>query len=784
MPSSATPSPAPLPGFRALSVKPAILTYPEDGGFRIVGDRARLDLVAPDGVLPTRWAVIDWKAVTAKGTPCPIRLLVFAEKDGHHASVIDLKAQAGGGQVVRFPHKVERIMLQCHNDVEWIRLERFHVRRIGTAQALYRLARPRLNRRMANPRHLKQLAKVLFWEGMNGVILRLSGPGAEADESARYKAWIERNERLEETDRELIARRIAGMPAKPLISIVMPTYRTPERWLRRAIESVREQIYPHWELCIADDASPDPQVAAVVAEYQAIDTRVKFMRRPVNGHISAASNSALEMASGDFVALLDHDDEFGPLALYMVAEEINAHPDAGLIYTDEDKIDADGNRFDPYFKPDWNPDLMLSHNMITHLAVFRRSVLAELGGFRSAYDGSQDYDLMLRVIERIGARGIRHIPFILYHWRAIQGSTALAHGEKPYAHDLARKAIKEHLDRTGHPGAVVRPALNHSLHRVTYPVPDPAPRVDIIIPTKDKADLLRCCITSILEKTLYPDYRILIVDNRSEEEATRRYFDEVSADPRISVVKYDAPYNFAALNNWAVGQCEAPLLAFVNNDIEVIAPEWLGEMVGHALRPEVGPVGAKLYYPDDTIQHAGVIVGLGGLAGHAHHLEPRSSAGYVGRAVLTQGFSAVTAACLVLRRALFEAVGGFDAEAFGIAYNDVDLCLRLGERGYRSVWTPYAELYHHESASLGDPNSDKRREQFKREADAFRNRWAKVIAHDPAYNPNLTRTSGKFSLAPVPELSRPWLTLPAEPASGGVGPGAEGVSRGVPTGAM
>nr|WP_222533338.1 glycosyltransferase family 2 protein [Azospirillum sp. 412522] len=750
----------------------------------MVGDRARLEVVAPNGILPTRWTLVDWRAVNAKGAPCPIRLIVYAEKDGGPVNLIDLKAQAEGWQLVRLPHKVDRIFLQGHNNAEWIRLERFQVRQISTPRALYRLARPRLSRRLVKPRHLKQLGKVFFWEGMNGVIARLAGPGGEASEATRYKTWIEQNERLSGTDRELIARRIAGMAVKPLISIVMPTYETPEPWLRRAIESVREQIYPHWELCIADDASPSPHVAAVVAEYQALDPRVKFVRRPANGHISAASNSALEMASGDFVALLDHDDEFSPLALYMVAEEINGHPDASLIYTDEDKIDESGTRFDPYFKPDWNPDLMLSHNMITHLAVFRRSVLVELGGFRSAYDGSQDYDLMLRMIERIGPQGIRHIPFILYHWRAIQGSTALAHGEKPYAHDLARKVIKEHLDRTGHAGASVRPALNYSLHRVTYPVPDPAPPVDIVIPTKDKVDLLRCCINSILEKTLYPNYRILIVDNRSEEEASRRYFAEVTADPRISVIKYDAPYNFAALNNWAVTQCDAPLLAFVNNDIEVISPEWLGEMVGHALRPEVGPVGAKLYYPDDTIQHAGVIVGLGGLAGHAHHLEPRNSAGYVGRAVLTQSFSAVTAACLVVRRELFEKVNGFDGEAFGIAYNDVDLCLRLGEQGYRSVWTPYAELYHHESASLGDPNSDKRREQFKREADAFRSRWAKVIAHDPAYNPNLTRTSGKFSLAAVPEVSRPWLASPAAPEAAGSGLEAAGVSRDVSTGAM
>jgi len=778
MPSSATPHPEVPPGFRALSVKPAILSYPEDGGFRMVGSSARLQADSPDGGLPTRWTLVDWRAVNTKGVPCPVRLIVYTETHGDPACLIDLKAQAEGWQLVQFPYKVDRILLQSRHDVDWMRLERFQVRPIGLAHALYRLARPRLSRRMADPRYLARLGKVFFWEGMNGVITRLGGFGPETTEAARYKTWIEQNERLDETDRTLIARRVAGMPVKPLISVVMPTYETPEPWLRRAIESVRGQLYPHWELCIADDASPSPHVAAVVAEYQALDPRVKFVRRAANGHISAASNSALEIASGDFVALLDHDDEFSPLALYMVAEEINGHPDADLIYSDEDKIDANGTRFSPYFKPDWNHDLMLSHNMITHLAAFRRSVLVGLGGFRSAYDGSQDYDLMLRVIEQIGPQRIRHIPFILYHWRAIQGSTALAHGEKPYAHDLARKAIKEHLERTGHPGATVRPALNHSLHRVTYPVPDPAPRVDIVIPTKDKIDLLRCCINSILQKTLYPNYRILVVDNRSEEEASHRYFAEVAADPRVLVVKYDAPYNFAALNNWAVGQCDAPLLAFVNNDIEVIAPEWLTEMVGHALRPEVGPVGAKLYYPNETVQHAGVIVGLGGLAGHAHHLAPRASAGYVGRAALIQSFSAVTAACLVLRRELFEKIGGFNAEAFGIAYNDVDLCLRLGEQGHRSVWTPYAELYHHESASLGDPNSDKRRDQFKREADAFRARWAGVIGHDPAYNPNLTRNAGDFALAAVPEVSRPWLTPPSGPASG---QGAGRVSETVPT---
>ncbi|WP_245643806.1 glycosyltransferase family 2 protein [Paraburkholderia oxyphila] len=543
--------------------------------------------------------------------------------------------------------------------------------------------------------------------------------------------------------------------------MLVPLYNTPEAFLRHCIESVREQLYDNWELCLADDASPQPHVRQVCEQYARQDSRIRYVRRDRNGHIAEATNSALELATGDFSALLDHDDELAPHALYMVAAELNAQPELDFLFSDEDKIDEEGNRYEPWFKSDWNYDLMLSQNAVVHLAVYRTSILRDIGGFRSAFNGSQDYDVTLRFSERTTPERIRHIPFILYHWRAISGSVALATTEKLYPYEAAERAIREHLARTGR-NAVVERQQHLGYYRVSWPVVQPEPQVAIIIPTKDKVDLLRVAVSSILEKTRYKNYEIVIVNNNSVEPDTMAYFERVAREPNVRVIDYDKPYSFAALNNWAVTQTDAPLLAFVNNDIEVIEPDWLGEMVGHALRPEVGSVGAKLLYPNGTIQHAGVVVGIGGLAGHPHVGERGDTFGYFGRAACTQRYSAVTAACMVMRREVFLEVSGFDEVNFAVAFNDVDLGLRLGKARYANVWTPKAILYHHESASLGLPTNENRRRQFIEECDNFRRIWADVIRNDPFYNPNLTVSGGDFRPNFPPRARIPWILDPAK----------------------
>jgi len=563
-----------------------------------------------------------------------------------------------------------------------------------------------------------------------------------------YDAWIALYEDVSPTARRAATVRSEAWSYRPLISILVPAYNTDEQWLRRCVESVLAQSYPHWELCVADDASSKAHVMNVLNEYAARDQRVRIERRGKNGHISASSNTALQMAKGEYIALLDHDDELHPLALYEVVAALQQHPQWKLIYSDEDKIDEHGRRYDPYMKPDWNHDLLLSQNCISHLGVYQRQLVLDVGGFREGYEGSQDWDLALRCVEKLRVEEIGHIPRVLYHWRAIPGSTAVGVGEKSYARAAAMKAVTEHLKRIGADASVrehEHARLKGHFH-VSYQLPAELPKVSLIIPTRDGLQLLKRCIDSILTLTDYDNYEIVIVDNQSSERETKEYLGQVVADPRVRVLAYDQPFNYSAINNYAVRETSGELLGLVNNDIEVISPGWLREMAGHAMRPEIGAVGAMLYYPDNTIQHAGVVLGLGGVAGHVHGGHSRGYIGQMGRAQLTQNLSAVTAACLLIRRSVFEEVEGLD-ESLRVAFNDVDFCLRVRRLGYRNLWTPLAELYHHESATRGYEDSPEKQARFVGEVQRMQMIWGDELIMDPAYSPNLTLTGTPFELA-------------------------------------
>ncbi len=577
-----------------------------------------------------------------------------------------------------------------------------------------------------------------------------------------YGAWVAAYDTLTPDDADRIRAKIAALTKRPLISVLMPTYNTPEKWLVAAIESVRRQLYDNWELCIADDASKEPHVRKILERYQKKDSRIKVVFRESNGHISASSNSALALAHGEFIALLDHDDEIRPHALACVALELDANPNADLVYSDEDKIDENGYRYDHYFKPDWNPDLFNVQNYVSHLGVYRTLLVREVGGFRVGYEGSQDWDLAMRVVERTAPDRIRHIPKILYHWRSVPGSTAMLIGAKTYATQAAEKVISEHFVRIG-VEATISPTKG-SYWRVHYPIPHPAPLVTLVIPTRNRLNVLKPCIESLLAKTTYPNFEILIVDNDSDDPDTLAYLaDVVRVDPNaprpaatVRVVRFSGEFNFSAINNFGVSQTKAPLVGLLNNDLEVIHGDWLDEMVSHALRPEIGCVGAKLYYPDDRIQHAGVILGIGGVAAHAWQTHPRGAAGQAHRNLLQQNMSAVTAACLVIRRAVYEQVGGLEADKLKVAFNDVDFCLKVRAAGFRNFWTPYAELYHHESASRGKEDTLEKRDRFRSEVEYMTSKWGDTLANDPAYNPNLTLTINDFTLSAPP---RPWPPL-------------------------
>lgn len=569
-----------------------------------------------------------------------------------------------------------------------------------------------------------------------------------------YGKWVATYDTLTDADRRAITGRIPKLPYQPLISVIMPVYNVDEEWLRLAIESVCRQLYPHWELCLADDKSDRPHVRRVLEEYSTKDQRIRVVFRETQGHISAASNSAIELAEGEFIALLDHDDELPEHALYLVAEELNACPEADLIYSDEDKLSPSGERIKPHFKPDWNPDLFYSYNCISHLGVYRTAIVRQIGGFRQGYEGSQDYDLALRVVEMIPEQHIRHIPHVLYHWREITGSLALSSGEKDYAHEAARNAIRSHFLRTGINAKVT--TGYGCFHRVIYPVPEPAPLVSVIIATRDRLELLSQTVAGLLDETDYAPLEIIIVDNLSKNTSTLKYLREVQKDPRVKVVAYRDTFNFPAINNIGFRQSSGEVIALINNDMKIISPGWLKEMVSHALRPGIGAVGAKLLYPDDTIQHAGIILGIGGVAGHAHKLIPRSSPGYANRTMIIHNLSAVTGACMVLRRGVFEELAGLDEVNLPVAFNDVDFCLRILENNYRIVWTPYAELYHLESASRGRDDTPENAHRFSREIKYMMNVWKDKIASDPCYSQNLTLNREDFSFAMPPRVLKPW----------------------------
>ncbi len=609
---------------------------------------------------------------------------------------------------------------------------------------------------------LRKAARVLRAQGVQGVIAHLnwfrnntsldltSLERKETSDRHDYTTWVEHYDTLDDTTRWKLKEQIRLWPKTPVISIIMPVYNPPIALLEEAVASVQNQLYSKWELCIADDASTNPEVAEYLKSVSKKDARIKVSFREKNGHISEASNSALALATGAFVALMDNDDLIAEHALYWIAKTINENPQAGIIYSDEDKIDNNGVRSAPYFKSSWNKFLFRSQNMICHLGAYRRDLVNQLGGFRVGFEGSQDYDLALRCSDAIDPSAIIHIPRVLYHWRMHSGSTALAGNEKPYAALAGVRALDEHLQRIGCAGHTE--LLPTGMYRVHYEVPSPAPLVSLVIPTKNAHALVKQCIDSIIGLSTYPSYEIILVDNGSDEPASIEYFESLKNVPNVRVVRDDGPFNYSAINNRAVEIANGELVGLINNDIEVITPEWLDEMVAIAMQPGVGAVGARLWYPDDRLQHGGVVVGVGGVAGHSHKYLPKGHHGYFGRAELIQEFSAVTAACLIIKKSIFNEVHGLDEVNLSVAFNDVDFCLRVQEAGYVNVWTPYAELYHHESATRGLEDTPAKKERFTNEVLYMKGRWPK-IEQDYTYNPNLTLEHEDFGLAWPPRVT-------------------------------
>lgn len=562
-----------------------------------------------------------------------------------------------------------------------------------------------------------------------------------------YEIYLKKN-KITQTDLNDMRAEIRTFLYNPKISIITPVYNVDEIWLEKAITSVIDQVYQNWELCLVDDASTREHIKKTIARYQGLDQRIKVKYLTENQGISGASNEALSLSTGEFVGLLDNDDELSINALYEIVKLLQQHQDADMIYSDEDHKDIKGRRKGPYFKPDWSPDLFLSNMYTCHFGVYRKQLIDEIGGFRKGFEGSQDYDLVLRLTERTDK--IYHIPKILYHWREIPGSTSVKYKEKSYADINARKALNDALLRRKISAEVLTgkyPGFFRIKREITG-----NPGVSIIIPTRNKVKVLKKCIKSIVEKTDYKNYEIIVIDNNSNDPHTLEYLGSISREPNISILKYQEPFNFSAINNFAAQRSKNEYLLFLNNDTKVIQREWLSAMLEHARRKEVGAVGCKLLYPNGKIQHAGVILGISGMqgklgvAGHSHKHISNSARGYYGRPHVIHNISAVTGACVLVRRNVFYEVDGFD-ENLGIAFNDVDLCLKIREKGYLIVYTPYSELYHYESLSRGYEDTPEKEERFEKECKYIRRKWGAIIDKgDPYYNSNLTLEREDFTI--------------------------------------
>jgi O-antigen biosynthesis protein len=552
----------------------------------------------------------------------------------------------------------------------------------------------------------------------------------------QYLAWYARYEQRELNPETLIEQKKAAKKFKkqPLISILVPTYNTNIKHLRECLDSVVHQTYAKWELCIADDASPRQEVRDVIKEYAKKHKNIKYVFSKKNQHIALTSNLALELASGDYISLLDHDDLLLPNALYETVKAINEHPDVDLFYTDEDKIEKDKWHVEPFFKPDWSPDFLRSCNYITHFATIKSSVMKKVGGFRIATEGAQDWDLFLRITAQ--TEKLWHIPKILYSWRKSETSTAQTSESKPYAYVNQKKVLRNGLAVANESGWVeAHPAMG--FWRARYNIQG-TPLVSIVIPTKDHYKLLSQCVNSVLEETTYPYFEVIITENGSTEKEVENYYQWVTErNANVRVVRWKKPFSYAAVCNFGAKHAKGDYIIFLNNDTQVMTPDWIQGLLEHAQRPGVGVVGCRLLFPNKRVQHAGVVLSERDIAYHPFYgIDPRADIFTYIYTDNVRNCSAVTAACCMLSRKNFNAVGGFD-EALRVTYNDVDLCLKLLDRGLHNIYTPFVELFHHESMSIGKiAGGDRDRKEVKEAAGIMRKRWLKYLKRDPFYNDN------------------------------------------------
>lgn len=718
-----------------------------------------LELEGTGEVVPSGWVYVESRMIR-RGAHLVARLYVDTGSGFSDAESFVIPAARSGNikQVIRIPRNTRRLRLSPMRGEGAVRLEFFRITKISNVERVARMVEWTIGdiikfRDVGRARKYNITLRRLLTDlsGVYADCAKLRFHSAPLD----YRSYVEKFDVLRQSDIASIRRHIYYFKKRPLISILIRVRGASLEYLESAIQSIFTQIYGNWELCIAVDDVDVSEVAQFLKSISEKDNRVKIVFMSSGGYASIAVNAALGLATGDFSTTLGQNDVLSPLALYLIALKVNEVDDLNIIYSDNDEIDGRGIRGNVRFKSSWNPDLFFSSDMVSRSAAYRTSLLREIGGFRVEYEGGQDIDLALRCVKNSTPSQISHIPRVLYHFRQF-GETGLtdsyAEGD---ACNAKERALSEFFQ--GQPGVKVSRGELAGTYRVRYPIPAPAPKVTVIIPTRDGGLLLKKCILSIFDGTTYENLEIVVVDNQSKDRETVDFLQSLSLKGNVTVLKYDFPFNYSAINNFAEKHASGDVLCFLNDDVEAIESDWLREMISHALRPDIGAVGAKLLYADGFVQHAGVVMGIGGFASHAHRLYPATHPGYVGRAALVQNFSAVTGACLVMRREVFREVGGFDEENLPVAFNDVDLCLRVREAGYRVVWTPYAVLHHFESYSRGDDQmSAEKRARFNREKRFMLSRWKTDQLDDPYYNQNLTLDREDFTIADFPRMYAPW----------------------------
>ncbi len=583
-----------------------------------------------------------------------------------------------------------------------------------------------------------------FWKenGLKALIIKSRHKLQGIDNDYDYGEWYELTRPTEE---ELERQRKEKFPVEPLFSIVIPAFQTPEKYLKEMLDSILAQTYGKWEVCIADGSPKGKSLEKILKRYSEKDSRIHYRILGENLGISGNTNAAMDMAKGDYIVLADHDDTLTPDALYELAKAVNKDQDNDVIYSDEDKLDMDGGAlFEPHFKPDFNIDLLTSTNYICHLFAVKRELVEKVGKFDHEFDGAQDYDFIFRCTEN--AKKICHVPKVLYHWRCHQDSTASNPESKMYAFEAGARAIKAHFDRLGIEVESIEKGVDFGKYHTRFKIKG-EPLVSVIIPNKDHRLDLDVCVKSLMEKATYKNLEYIVIENNSTEKATFEYYEQMEKEhDNFHVVTWEREFNYSAINNFGEKYAKGEYLLFLNNDTEIIEPDCIQEMLGYCQREDVGAVGARLLYQDDTIQHAGVVIGFGGIAGHTFIGLHKNENSYFHRAMCAQDYSAVTAACVMVKRSVFESVGGFSTE-LAVAFNDIDLCMKIRAADKLIVYDPYALLYHYESKSRGLEDTPEKVARFNREIAIFAKKWPDILKNgDPYYNPNLTLRKSNFAL--------------------------------------